>query len=407
MARLHALKDWSGLTYRELAQRASAVGDVLPRSTVANMLSRSTLPREELVVAFVRACGCGPDGIDSWTRVRKELTHRERQSTEVPGCGAGGAAADAGAVAVEPADVDNGVVRTADGQGDGGEHRAAGAPAAGTDVALDSGASGGASGGADGAAGTSDAVADRGVDGAPVDGASDPGGADAGDGSGTPAGQLPATPAESADPAKPAKPSKRALALIASTVVVLGAVLAALVHMRGSADDAPGPPQGGGARPSFSMGPLLLAPSAGDVFIRPAESTWCLGEPDDGTGRIFQVSCEGGRLPEFRIERGPYGFWRIESSHPVHGRRCAGTVGKDPANGSAFTNQKCGQRGYGEEFRIEPVSTAGPGVYVIRPLDSGDCMTLEPTPAGSDFFGVLRPCRDGRTGQLFVLERSA
>ncbi|WP_326655405.1 hypothetical protein [Streptomyces sp. NBC_01750] len=87
---MQELKDWSGLTYRELTARAEAAGDVLPRSTVANMLSRSTVPREELVAAFVRACGCGPGATESWLRVRKELTRRERQAVEVPGFGTGG-----------------------------------------------------------------------------------------------------------------------------------------------------------------------------------------------------------------------------------------------------------------------------------------------------------------------------
>ena len=86
---MQALKDWSGLTYRELTARADAVGDVLPRSTVANMLSRTTVPREELVAAFVRACGCGPGATETWLRVRKELTRRERQSVEVPEYGVG------------------------------------------------------------------------------------------------------------------------------------------------------------------------------------------------------------------------------------------------------------------------------------------------------------------------------
>ncbi|MET9801256.1 helix-turn-helix domain-containing protein [Streptomyces sp. NPDC006368] len=73
IAQLHALKDWSGLTYRELSHRAEAVGDVLPRSTVANMLARTTVPREELLTAFVRACGAGPEALESWLTVRKEL----------------------------------------------------------------------------------------------------------------------------------------------------------------------------------------------------------------------------------------------------------------------------------------------------------------------------------------------
>ncbi|MER7000271.1 helix-turn-helix domain-containing protein [Streptomyces sp. NPDC000410] len=78
--RLQALKDWSGLTYRELSQRAEAVGDVLPRSTVANMLARTTVPREELLTAFVRACGCGPGVVDAWQRVRKDLVRQERRA---------------------------------------------------------------------------------------------------------------------------------------------------------------------------------------------------------------------------------------------------------------------------------------------------------------------------------------
>ncbi|MFE7582235.1 RICIN domain-containing protein [Streptomyces gardneri] len=76
VACLQALKDWSGLTYRELSARAEARGEILPRSTVANMLARATVPREELLVSFVRACGVGPDGMGEWQEVRKELAAR-------------------------------------------------------------------------------------------------------------------------------------------------------------------------------------------------------------------------------------------------------------------------------------------------------------------------------------------
>ncbi|MFF5936753.1 helix-turn-helix domain-containing protein [Streptomyces sp. NPDC012508] len=75
-ARLQALKDWSGLTYRELSARAEALGDVLPRSTVANMLARSTVPREELLTSFVRACGVSPGELEDWQTVRKEIAVR-------------------------------------------------------------------------------------------------------------------------------------------------------------------------------------------------------------------------------------------------------------------------------------------------------------------------------------------
>lgn len=82
IAALSALKDWSGLTYRELTARAEAVGDVLPRSTVANMLARTTLPREDLVAAYVRACGCGPGTVETWLKVRKELAARGTREAE-------------------------------------------------------------------------------------------------------------------------------------------------------------------------------------------------------------------------------------------------------------------------------------------------------------------------------------
>ncbi|WP_369146589.1 helix-turn-helix domain-containing protein [Streptomyces sp. R44] len=76
LGRLQALKDWSGLTYRELSARAEASGDVLPRSTVANMLSRPTLPREELLAAFARACGLAPGEAEDWRTVRNQLAAR-------------------------------------------------------------------------------------------------------------------------------------------------------------------------------------------------------------------------------------------------------------------------------------------------------------------------------------------
>lgn len=87
IAQLQALKDWSGLTYRELSARAAALGEVLPRSTVANMLARSTVPREELLTSFVRACGADPEALESWQTVRKELAVRgvyEPSATDAP-----------------------------------------------------------------------------------------------------------------------------------------------------------------------------------------------------------------------------------------------------------------------------------------------------------------------------------
>ncbi|WP_327026412.1 helix-turn-helix transcriptional regulator [Micromonospora sp. NBC_01739] len=69
---LRRLKDRSGLTYRQLEQRAAAAGDVLARSTAADLLRRSTLPRPEVLAAFVRACGA-QDQVERWLRARDRL----------------------------------------------------------------------------------------------------------------------------------------------------------------------------------------------------------------------------------------------------------------------------------------------------------------------------------------------
>ncbi|WP_329564582.1 helix-turn-helix domain-containing protein (plasmid) [Streptomyces uncialis] len=56
-AALRQLKERSGLTYRQLEERAAEHGGVLARSTLADVLSGKTTPRPELVAEFVRACG--------------------------------------------------------------------------------------------------------------------------------------------------------------------------------------------------------------------------------------------------------------------------------------------------------------------------------------------------------------
>ncbi len=70
---MRRLKERSGLTYRQLEEKAAAQGDTLPRSTLANALSGRSLPRPELLAAFVRACGAG-DRVTEWTAARHHLT---------------------------------------------------------------------------------------------------------------------------------------------------------------------------------------------------------------------------------------------------------------------------------------------------------------------------------------------
>ncbi|GHB34149.1 hypothetical protein GCM10010377_26130 [Streptomyces viridiviolaceus] len=72
VALLRRLKERSGLTYRQLEQKAAERGDVLARSTLADVLRRDALPRAELVTALVRACGAQEEE-SAWLAARARL----------------------------------------------------------------------------------------------------------------------------------------------------------------------------------------------------------------------------------------------------------------------------------------------------------------------------------------------
>ncbi|MEN3610692.1 helix-turn-helix domain-containing protein [Plantactinospora sp. ZYX-F-223] len=70
---LRQLRNRSGLSFRRIERVARAAGDNLPASTLATMLGRNTLPREELVRALTRACGESPESVDRWLAARRRL----------------------------------------------------------------------------------------------------------------------------------------------------------------------------------------------------------------------------------------------------------------------------------------------------------------------------------------------
>ncbi|MGX8909428.1 DUF2690 domain-containing protein [Streptomyces netropsis] len=72
VAAMRELKARSGLTYRQLEERAAARGDVLARSTLADALRHDALPRVETLTAFLRACG-EEHNAGAWLEARKRL----------------------------------------------------------------------------------------------------------------------------------------------------------------------------------------------------------------------------------------------------------------------------------------------------------------------------------------------
>lgn len=73
VAVLQRLKAWSGRSYRDIQSHAQRAGHHLPYSTAAGMLKRQTLPREEVVTAFVRGCGLDEQAAAAWSAARKRL----------------------------------------------------------------------------------------------------------------------------------------------------------------------------------------------------------------------------------------------------------------------------------------------------------------------------------------------
>ncbi|WP_328868783.1 XRE family transcriptional regulator [Streptomyces sp. NBC_00287] len=69
---MQQLKRRSGLTYRQLEEQAARNGDVLARSTLADILSRTSLPRPDLLAAFVRACG-DEQRVGAWLDARERI----------------------------------------------------------------------------------------------------------------------------------------------------------------------------------------------------------------------------------------------------------------------------------------------------------------------------------------------
>ncbi|KOU33488.1 hypothetical protein ADK53_18690 [Streptomyces sp. WM6373] len=57
VALMRGLHGRSGLSYRRLERRAAEQGRVLTRSTISYVLTRPSLPRPEMLAAFVAACG--------------------------------------------------------------------------------------------------------------------------------------------------------------------------------------------------------------------------------------------------------------------------------------------------------------------------------------------------------------
>ncbi|WP_433269175.1 hypothetical protein ACQPZF_06215 [Actinosynnema sp. CS-041913] len=82
VAAMRELRVRSGYSFRQLERRSARVGEVLPSSTLSSALTRSTLPREQIVTALVRACGGDEDTAAAWALVRADLAAAAVEAAE-------------------------------------------------------------------------------------------------------------------------------------------------------------------------------------------------------------------------------------------------------------------------------------------------------------------------------------
>ncbi|WP_318207831.1 helix-turn-helix domain-containing protein [Streptomyces sp. SJL17-1] len=353
LARLQALKDWSGLTYRELSARAEARGDVLPRSTVANMLARATLPREELLTAFVRACGVTPSELEEWRTVRTELAGR----------GAYGAAE---APLHEPPETAGPTEApdTAESSGTPDTARTSEAP---------------------GTARTSEAPETVETVGPPP--------------------SWPGRETGAQPPGATSGTSSRIRRALVATVAVAGLVLAGASVVALLRDGGTGP---AGQPPRTAT---AVAPAAGDVRIRVAGTDFCLAERrGTRTGQVHQAPCAESDFPLYSLATVGTGRWRIVSDHPDFGPGCSGIPSGGRIPDSAYEDSECGDPSRVEAFALEPYGTPEGPVrgYRIVPVGSatpGTCVTVVGDRKAAWARLAQAPCTPDGAGQLFSFDR--
>jgi hypothetical protein len=81
VALMRRLQQWSGLTIQELESTATVGGDRLPTGRLAVLLDHDIVPPKDMVVAFVRACGCTPAAQREWIRAHERITARPSAAT--------------------------------------------------------------------------------------------------------------------------------------------------------------------------------------------------------------------------------------------------------------------------------------------------------------------------------------
>ncbi|TQK45352.1 hypothetical protein FBY35_6913 [Streptomyces sp. SLBN-118] len=430
VATMRQLRSWADLSYRQLERRANDAGDALPRATISGVLAREDLPREELLAAFVRACGGDGATVDTWLDARRRLAMRA-ESAAPAGDGAGEVAA-ASAVS-EPGTADGTVADTG---ALGNVASKSTRPDTGTDpvtnvsTSTETGAGIEGSRGSEGGAGVA-TEASKAVEAREV------------------AEVTAARHGASATPSEPGAPRSRSRyrpMALTGAFAAAGALLFALwpggttpdttLPNRGSgttspldatpptASPSPSPPSSPHASPSGtdkttappkpgptsrptktpSKAPTTPAPAdlpqAGYVSMHPASSSsLCITEGRERNGNTdreiaVQRPCAGAPQPRVYLESLGNGIYHIQWHNSDSRRGCLG-VDEAPVEGSELLSPGDCTDALGLRYRLEP---SGSG-YRLRPMDSGMCIGILP-PRTDGAEAIQAECT-GATDQVF------
>ncbi|QJT06432.1 hypothetical protein G9272_44200 [Streptomyces asoensis] len=400
---MRQLRRWADLSYRQLERNATDAGDVLPRATISAALARDDLPREELLGAYVRACG-GDDGtVSAWLEARRHLAMfgagtPPPVSEDVPQTTALQADDDA------PQETPQGGKEAAD------EKQGTDTGPADEPSPVPTSAS--ATGPADDSPGPPHAQSNWRRQGPMVAiAACTVAGIlalafwphDNGSGDNRAGGAPTSTPPPSTAPSDDAKqPSSSPTASRSATADPAASPLASPIEQRETT-------------PSFShptptpkqTGDSAQLPTAGWTSIHPASApSRCLTEGRERNGRTnreiaVQHSCADAPLPRVYLEKLGGQTYRIQWHHPDadKGVGCLAVDGASTSPGALLAPRECADSD-SQTFRLEAAS----GGFRLRPLHSGLCIGfLPPVTDGAE---AMQTACTGTSGQAFSFTAS-
>ncbi|HEY2669419.1 MAG TPA: hypothetical protein VGJ07_03490 [Rugosimonospora sp.] len=389
LAALREMRVRSDLTYRQLAAKATSRGDVLPASTVASALSRTTLPRREVVAAFVRACGLDEQTAERWLAARDRLAVEAAPTPHAPDRESAPLRVETPPVQPDQAPLPLGP----------GESRPAGTP----DLAESAAAQ----------PSSAQPLSAQPSSALPV--SAEPLSAQP-----SPAQPVPALPVSAEplptqpSPAQPAPAQKaagwrRRILLVTSAVLacVLLAVLVVVIHPwgTGSSPHAPGSSAGTGRPESLVDGWYLLHPAHVD------SPRLCIGEGRERNGRTdrplaVQRECPD-IVPDTYLKAARANVYAIEWHSPVEGVGCLTVDEGQAVSGMLLGPTDC--TGAPDQlFLFEPSDSPVPAGFRLRPVHSGLCIGLlygpEDVHTGAEL--VQTTCT-GAADQEFLVDRTA